>query len=184
MAPSSACSASRLWGAALNGSAAGEAVSGAVAAARRRAVLVMGEASLTRRWCRSGIQRGGDLIPGILYWAEPNRESACVYPTRGSVPLHLSRAAGRHLRLIGGETALLLEHVVARQRQRVDPLGQLQLEDAQAAVPEARLARLQIELPHAAKAVVVADRVELAHALAVGLEAAGPFLERRSVVQA
>jgi hypothetical protein len=48
MAPSSACSASRLWGAALKGSASGEAVSGAVAA-KRRAVVVMGEASLTRR---------------------------------------------------------------------------------------------------------------------------------------
>ena len=76
--------------------------------------------------------------------------------------------------------ALRLEHIVAGDRQGVDLLGQLQLEDHHVRSRKATSQSREVELPHPAEALVV-DRGDLG---ALGLEALAPVAQRLGVVQA
>src|SRR5690349_5280997 len=52
------------------------------------------------------------------------------------------------------------EHVVARQRHGIDPLGELHLPDDVSVVAEGELAAGQVELPHPAEPLIV-ERLDL-----------------------
>src|SRR3954463_12440170 len=93
-------------------------------------------------------------------------------PRCGSGFIRESRSAAGGLAQASG--ALRIEHVVAGQRHRVDLLRELHLEHQMTAAAEGQLGADQIQLPHAAEALVIQN----ADALAVALEPAAPGAQR------
>src|SRR5438445_10636512 len=83
---------------------------------------------------------------------------------------------------LGGAAVLALpvEHVVSRQRHRVDGFGNLHLENHVILPPESDFRSDEVHLPHPAEALVI----NCTHAVAISLELPPPRSERLGVMQA
>src|SRR5262249_19291491 len=65
------------------------------------------------------------------------------------------------MRVAQAKLTLRLVHVVARERQHLLVFGQLQLEDHQVLVAEARLGGREVHLPHTAEALAELVRCDM-----------------------
>src|SRR5262245_40172560 len=172
MAPSRACSASRLWGAARKGMSSVAADPPGASTGLRRAGSIMG--------ARHSRFRAGQDGPSPQCTCRADSAWAGESMPR---PLLAGHAWPGLELLLRKQTPLLRKHIVAGDRKRVDAFCELQLEHRQAAVPEAGLAALQVIFPHAAEAIVEACGVEHLYALAVRLETTMPLDESSGIVQ-